>query len=61
MDEFDQEEERLLALRETLRLYVAAANERDKAASDQERDEADRKAKALSKVAEAVLATEPSD
>jgi hypothetical protein len=53
-----------------LRLYAAAARERDEAASDQERDEAasdqerdeaDRKAKALSKVASAVLAMEPCD
>jgi len=39
-----------------LRLYAAAgARERDEAAPDQERDEADRKAKALSKVASAVI------
>jgi hypothetical protein len=44
-----------------LRLYAAAARERDEAASDQERDEADRKAKALSKIASAVLAMEPCD
>lgn len=60
MDELDKDEQRFLALRETLGLYAAAARERDDA-SDEERDEADRKVKALSKVARAIVAVQLDD
>jgi len=47
-------------VRAGLERLAATARERDEAASDQERDGADRKARALSKVASAVLARSPA-
>jgi hypothetical protein len=61
MDGLDKDERQVQALRETLRLYAAAAQESDEAASNEERNEAERRAVGLSKIAKAILATELDD
>jgi hypothetical protein len=61
MDGLDKDERQVQELRETLRLYAAAAHASDEAPSDQERDEAERKVVGLSKTAKAILAAQPDD
>ena len=61
MDGLDKDERQVQALRETLRLYAAAAHESDEAPSGEERDEVERKVVGLSKTAKAILAAQPDD